>query len=400
MTVADVLAADAVSALDQARDPYPLYAWLREHAPVHEAEPGVFLLTRYADCRTVLTDARGYDAPGRDRSAGAKGPAAVLAGVMSGQRGERHRRMRGAVNAPWSAAARRIMAELPALCDDVLRPATDRLADGETVDLHEYAVALPVDTILLLLGLPLEDRDFVRTVVPAIFQVSGPAPGSREPGDPDAAMRQLVSYLRGHVQERIAAPRDDIISQLAASHRDHPELLDDTELTSILVGLMVAGFPQIAAGIETALVLLLRDERRRLSLREDPARFVDEVLRFDTPVQTPPFPRIPTRNVVLGDVEIPAGSVLWPLLGAANRDPAQFTAPDEFDPYRDPLTPLSFGGGIHHCLGARLACLEIGTVLRRLSDRNGTLVLAGEPSQRIGRLRGFTSVPVRLERGA
>lgn len=397
MIVENLQATDTIAALDRAPDPYPLYAWLRKHAPVHEAEPGVYLLSRYADCRAVLTDARSYDAPGQARSAAREGSAAVLAGVMSGQHGERHRRMRVAVTAPWSDAVRRTKSALPALCDDALRLIIARLADGETVDLHECAVALPVDTILLLLGLPLTDRDFVRTVVPAIFQVSGPAPGSREPGDPDSAMGQLVTYLRGHVQERTTSPRDDIISQLAAAHHEHPERLDDTELMSILVGLMVAGYPQIAAGIETALVLMLRSERHRVWLREDPPRFVDEVLRFDAPVQTPPFPRIPSRDVVIGGVDIPAGAVVWPLLGAANRDPAQFARPDEFDPYRDPLTPLSFGGGAHHCLGARLACLEIGMLLQRLTEHEGTLMLAAEPAQRIGRLRGFASVPVRLD---
>jgi cytochrome P450 len=187
------------------------------------------------------------------------------------------------------------------------------------------------------------------------------------------------------------------MSELVRAHTDCPEALPRDELVSILTGLMVAGYPQIAAGIETGIVLMMRHPETAVFL-DGPAgarMFVDEVLRYDAPVQFTPAPRIPTRAVVLSGVTIPAGAQVWPVLSAANRDPGVFRRPDEFRPGRDDAARhLSFGGGAHYCLGAELVHLEMSMVLRRLRRRLPDLAPAGPAVQRLGRLRGFTSVPV------
>jgi cytochrome P450 len=234
----------------------------------------------------------------------------------------------------------------------------------------------------------------VSKLVADIFPTSGPFPGQDRAGA--AAMRLLTDYLQGEVVRRRRAPGDDLMSELVRAHTDCPEALPHDELISVLTGLMVAGYPQIAAGIETGVVLMMRHPDRAVFL-DDPVRarlFVDEVLRYDAPVQFTPAPRIPTKAVVLSGVAIPAGAQVWPVLGAANRDPGVFSQPDEFRPGRDGSRHLSFGGGAHYCLGAELVYLEMSMLLRRLRHRLPDLAPAQPPCQRFGRLRGFTSVPV------
>jgi cytochrome P450 len=383
-----------------AGDPYPVYARLRESEPVYRCRSGAYLLTRYPDCRRVLTERELFLAPGAPRpSQGTAGHAApVLSRVMSSQNPPRHTRMRAAVARRFAEHVRRREPWLSSLCDHLLEPVIETLSHG-VADLTPVAEAFPRDTITHLLGLPRTDRELVTKLVADIFPTSGPLPGDEDDGA--AAMRRLTDYLQGEVARRRRTPGDDLTSELVRVHTARPEALPHDELVSILTGLTVAGFPQIAAGIETGIVLMIRHPEHAVFL-DDPARarlFVDELLRYDAPVQFTPAPRIPARTVVIGGVTIPAGARVWPVLGAANRDPAVYSRPDEFLPGRGGPRHLSFGGGAHFCLGAELVHLEIAMLLQRLRQRLPGLAQAQPPAQRYGRLRGFTSLPViRTER--
>ncbi|WP_328402075.1 cytochrome P450 [Streptomyces sp. NBC_00390] len=381
-------------------DPYPVYERLRATEPVYLCGTGSYLLTRYTDCQRVLTERECFLAPGAHRPFGGKADRAapVLSRVMSSQNPPRHTRMRTAVARRFVEHVRRQQTWLGGLCDQLLAPVVETLRHG-VADMTALAEAVPRDTIMHLLGLPPADRDLVSRLVADIFPTSGPLPGQGCGGA--EAMRQLTDYLQAEVVRRRRAPGDDLTSELVRAHTDCPQALPHDELVSILTGLMVAGYPQIAAGIETGIVLMMRHPERAVFL-DGPAgarMFVDEVLRYDAPVQFTPAPRIPTRAVVLSGVTVPAGAQVWPVLGAANRDPGMFPWPDEFRPGRDGARHLSFGGGAHHCLGAELVHLEMSMVLRRLRRRLPDLAPARQPVQRLGRLRGFTSVPVvRVER--
>ncbi|MGW7364539.1 cytochrome P450 [Streptomyces sp. NPDC054841] len=317
---------------------------------------------------------------------------------MSSQNPPRHTRMRTAVARRFVEHVRCQQPWFSRLCDQAIEPVVETLRNG-VADMTALAETIPRDTIMHLLGLPQGDRDLVSALVADIFPTSGPLPGQDRGGA--AAMRQLTDYLQAEVVRRRRTPGDDLMSELVRAHTDCPEALPHDELVSIVTGLMVAGYPQIAAGIETGIVLMMRHPARAVFL-DGPAgarMFVDEVLRYDAPVQFTPAPRIPAKAVVLSGVPIPAGAQVWPVLGAANRDPGVFSRPDEFRPGRDGTRHLSFGGGAHYCLGAELVYLEMSMVLRRLRQRLPDLAPAQPPVQRSGRLRGFTSVPVvRAER--
>jgi cytochrome P450 len=378
-----------------AGDPYPVYERLRETEPVYLSRNGSYLLTRYTDCQRVLVERECFRAPGGDGPSGrtVHHPTPVLSRVMSSQNPPRHTRMRTAVARRFVEHVRRQQPWLSKRCDQLLEPVVETLRNG-AADMTALAEAFPRDTIMHLLGLFPGDRDLVSKLVADIFPTSGPLPGQDRAGA--AAMRLLTDYLQGEVVRRRRAPGDDLMSELVRAHTDCPEALPHDELISVLTGLMVAGYPQIAAGIETGVVLMMRHPDRAVFL-DDPVRarlFVDEVLRYDAPVQFSPAPRIPTKAVVLSGVTIPAGAQVWPVLGAANRDPGVFSQPDEFRPGRDGSRHLSFGGGAHYCLGAELVYLEMSMLLRRLRHRLPDLAPAQPPCQRFGRLRGFTSVPV------
>ncbi|MFF4354647.1 cytochrome P450 [Streptomyces sp. NPDC001530] len=379
-----------------AGDPYPVYAWLRESEPVYRCRTGAYLLTRYTDCRRVLTERACFLAPGPLRpSAGTAGACApVLSRVMSAQNPPRHTRMRAAVARRFVEHVRGQQPWVSRLCDRLLDGVVERLRYG-VADMSPLAEAFARDTIMHVLGLPQGDRERLCALVSDIFPTSGPLPGQECDGA--VAMRQLTDYLHGQVARRRRAPGDDLMSELVEAHTACPEALPHEELVSILTGLTVAGYPQIAAGIETGIVLMIRHPKWAVFL-DDAAgarMFVEEVLRYDAPVQFTPAPRIPARTVVLSGVTIPAGAHLWPVLGAANRDPGVFTRPDAFWPGRGGARHLSFGGGAHYCLGAELVYLEMVMLLRRLRQRLPDLAQARPPAQRVGRLRGFTSVAVR-----
>lgn len=165
-----------------------------------------------------------------------------------------------------------------------------------------------------------------------------------------------------------------------------------------LVLLLVAGFETTTNLLGNGIMLLLDHPGYADRLREDPSEapaYVEEVLRIESPVQL--TERYTTRPCVIGGVELPADAELVLLLGAANRDPARFDAPDVFDPDRPGNAPLSFGAGAHYCLGAPLARLEAQIALPALLRRFPGLRLAGSPARRPRmNLRGWSSLPVTL----
>lgn len=380
-----------------AGDPYPVYEWLRQTEPVYRSRTGAYLLTRYADCRRILTEREDFLSPGSPGGSGAVA-APVLSRVMSSQNPPTHTRMRTAVSRRFVEYVRRQQPWLSRRCDRLLDPVVRTLRD-DVVDMSGLAETFPRDTIMHFLGLPSCDRELLQHFVSGIFPTSGPLPGRERDGA--AAMQQLTGYLRAEAACRRRTPGDDLMSELVRAQSEAPESLSHDELISILTGLVVAGYPQIAAGIETAIVLMIRHPQQAGHL-DDPVTarmFVDEVLRYDSPVQFTPAPRVPVRSVVLSGVPIPAGAQVWPVLGAANRDPSVYPRPDEFRPGRRGPRHLSFGGGAHYCLGAELVHVEMSLLLRRLHRRVPDLALARPPARRFGRLHGFTSVPVlRMER--
>ncbi len=310
-----------------------------------------------------------------------------------------HTRIRTLMSRAFTA--RRVASLEPAITrmtDDLLDAMADRGADGSPVEfMRDFAYLLPVTVICELIGIPESDRaDFrpIARAITAVFEFSS----LDELADADRATVQLQDYFTGLAEQRRREPQADLLSALVQVADSGDGRLSDAELTRNLTLLLVAGFETTTNLLGNGLQLILHDHALASAVRsgEVPvASFVEEVLRYDSPVQ------LATNRIgyetELGGVRIQPGDHVAPMLGAGNRDPRKFAAPDTFDPFRSEASPLSFGGGAHFCIGAALARLEATIAFPRLLARFPALTAVGEPTRRTGFvLRGFDMLPVLL----
>ncbi|MFC5155893.1 cytochrome P450, partial [Streptomyces amakusaensis] len=392
-----------------ATDPYPAYAWLREHAPVHRTElpSGVeaWLVTRYADARQALADQRLSKNPAHhDEPAHAKGKT----GIPGERKAELmthllnidppdHTRLRRLVSKAFTP---RTVAEFAPRVQEL----TDQLIDGflergEADLIHEFAFPLPIYAICDLLGVPREDQDDFRDWAGMMI---------RHGGGPRGGVARSVKKMRGYLVELIHRKRenlgDDLISGLIRAS-DHGEHLTENEAAAMAFILLFAGFETTVNLIGNGVYSLLRNpgERERLqaSLAAGETGLletgVEELLRHDGPVEVATW-RFATEDLVIGGERIAAGDPVLVVLAAADRDPDRFDEPDVLDLSRRDNQHLGYGHGIHYCLGAPLARLEgqtaIATLLRRLPD----LRLAADPADLRWRggliMRGLRTLPV------
>ncbi|GAA2915127.1 cytochrome P450 [Streptosporangium fragile] len=357
--------------LDFYQDPHPTYAWLREHRPVHPmqfAGVRVWLLTRYADVRAVFNDPRmsvnqetanaDFLAAGLDYGSGTEMVQALL--FKDPPDHTRIRALASKVFTPrriagWQDTVERISNQL-----------LDELDPHQKIELQDaYCYRLPIMVIGEVLGMPRDDHRKLRQWMDPLVGLS------RE--EALAGTKSMMNYVRDIITAKRTDPADDVISALIAA-RDGDQKLTEDELVGNVFGLVSAGFETTASLIGNALLALLDHPGQLRLLQEDPAlmdRAVEELLRYDGPTATTIF-RFPREDVRIGGSVIPAGEPILMALGAANRDPEVFSDPDTLDVRRDDNPHISFGRGIHHCLGAALARLEgkiaLRTLLRRYPD--------------------------------
>jgi cytochrome P450 len=388
-------------------NPYPTYARMREQAPVHHRknESGyemsycfryddVLELLRSADNHTVsIADeviAGILDQPGSPLYSLAR----IISSVLLTQDGEDHRRLRGLVGQAFTP--RRVEALRPrigSIIDDLLAKITPR---GEMDLLTDFAAPLPIIVIAELLGLPPEDRVQLREWSDRMATfIDGTI---REAGIPAAAVAadQMCAYMEEIIEQRRREPRDDLISALALAHEEADQLSDD-ELLGAIGLILAAGHETTTNLIGNGMLALLRHPDQLAALRREPELIetaVEELLRFDSPVQT--TSRVPTHEIAVRGVRIPAGREVGLYLGSANHDPEVFSDPAVLDITRDEGRHLSFGYGAHFCLGASLARLEGQLAILALVERLPGLRLAEQDlAWRSGIvLRGLTRLPL------
>ncbi|WP_225805478.1 cytochrome P450 [Streptomyces sp. NK15101] len=392
-----------------ASDPYPAYAWLREHAPVHRTTlpSGVeaWLVTRYADARQALADQRLSKNPAHhEESPHAKGKT----GIPGERKAELmthllnidppdHTRLRRLVSKAFTP--RRVAEFTPRV-----QELTDRLIDsfvakGSADLIHEFAFPLPIYAICDLLGVPAEDQDDFRDWAGMMI---------RHGGGPRGGVARSVKKMRGYLAELIhrkrEEPGDDLISGLIRAS-DHGEHLTENEAAAMAFILLFAGFETTVNLIGNGVYQLLRHPGQRARLQASLAAGetglletgVEELLRYDGPVEMATW-RYATRALTIGGQEIPAGDPVLVVLAAADRDPERFDAPDTLDLARRDNQHLGYGHGIHYCLGAPLARLEGQTALATLLTRLPDLRLAADPAELRWRggliMRGLRTLPV------
>ncbi|WFB09073.1 cytochrome P450 [Streptomyces sp. LX-29] len=392
-----------------ATDPYPAYAWLREHAPVHRTElpSGVeaWLVTRYADARQALADQRLSKNPVHHAEpAHAKGKT----GIPGERKAELmthllnidppdHTRLRRLVSKAFTP--RRVAEFAPRV-----QELTDGLIDGfagrgEADLIHEFAFPLPIYAICDLLGVPREDQEDFRDWAGMMI---------RHGKGPRGGVARSVKKMRGYLAELIHRKRnalgDDLISGLIRAS-DHGEHLTENEAAAMAFILLFAGFETTVNLIGNGTYALLRHPEQRARFEravaegdeELLATAVEELLRYDGPVEIATW-RFATEPLTLGGQRIAAGDPVLVVLAAADRDPERFRHPDTLDLSRGDNQHLGYGHGIHYCLGAPLARLEAQTALATLLRRLPDLRLAAEESDLRWRggliMRGLRTLPV------
>jgi cytochrome P450 len=381
-------------------DPYPLYAALHELGDVI-AQDGLVLVPGYDAANAVLrdpvfrvADAARYDEvmPGwRDH------PSMSAESILTLNPPE-HGRIRSLISHVFTQ--RRVAALEPAIADMTMRLLDDmaeRGDGGHVVEfMHDFAFLLPVTVICELMGIPETDREGFRPLARALVATLEPVSSADQWAAADVAAVQLNDYFTTLVSVRRGDPRDDLISALAGINDARDGRLSHSELLDNLVLLLVAGFETTANLLGNGLRILLGDQLFADDIRDGRvqiAAFVEEVLRYDSPVQMTSR-RAAAPASVGGRPVTPADEIIV-MLGASNRDPRRFTEPNRFNPARADGGPLSFGGGAHFCIGSALARLEAAVAFPQILARFPRIAAAGEPVRKDGLvLRGYESLPV------
>jgi len=337
-------------------DPHPVYRALRDREPLHRAEErGLWVLSRYADVRAAILDPETYSSAQGVIPSGFVPEKPIL--ISSDP--PYQTRLRKAVQ---RALTPRRVSELEPRIRAYARRLLAGLPRGEELDLVTgFTQPLPMYVMSELLGVPMEDRPTFRRWAHAVVHTNV---GSSEAIA--TAQHELYAYFARVVAERRAKPRADLVSLLLSPTPDGERLSED-EILGFCFLLLLAGIETTTAALGNAASLFdrHRDERKRLI--EDRARIpaaVEEVLRFDSPVQG--LSRTLSRDVELHGRRIRAGERVHLLFAAANRDERCFALPERFELGRDPNPHLAFGFGVHFCLGASLARLELAIGLEEL----------------------------------
>lgn len=356
-------------------NPYPYYDRMREVAPIFpsQLEDDAFILTRFADCESVLRDPRWSSNPmHRPLPPGEidvrTGMAATGANILLFIDPPDHTRLRKLVSKAFTPrTVEKLRPRVQQIVDEILDEAAER---GGLDVVSDLGYIVPVTVICEMIGVPVEDRDLFG---PWSSDASRLLDGVL---DEETTMRglsgamQIINYLNGMIEDHRAHPRDDLLSALIAAEEEGDRLTEDELRTNLLL-LFVAGHETTMNLIGNGMNALLHNPDQLEQLRSDPTLItsaVEELLRFDGPVHV--TARTATVDgLVVGDHTFAKGDTVVTLISAANRDPQRFEHADRLDITRNDSHHLAFSYGIHYCLGAALARLEgqvtIGSLVAR-----------------------------------
>ena len=370
-------------------NPYRQYRRLREKAPVHQSPIGPWSLLGYEECARLIRDP---SLSVEDRNA-TVGPRDIL--NMDPPDHTRIRRLLSKAFTP------RRIEELVDTTQSLVDTMLDGIEDRGRLDvIPDLAFPLPFAVISRMLGMPEDDSESVRDWSHTLVQVLEPILAPEELAKVMIAGENLRGRVTEVIEEKRKKPADDLLSALIAVEEQGDRLSEEELLDQVML-LYIAGHETTVNLIGNGMLALLRNPEQLNKLVKTPQLIdngIDELLRFDSPVQF-------TRRVALADIEIDgnsvaAGSMIFAMLGSANHDPEHFGPnADELDLARlEAPHHLSFGGGIHHCLGAVLARMEGRIGIGSLVQRFPNMELTDEPAKWNQRLvlRGLDSLPVSI----
>ncbi len=379
-------------------DPYPQLAELRKVGkPIWHEELGIFLAATHADSNAVL----------RNRSLGRifkpKEPSDqwdtfnwLHADSILDSEPPKHTRLRSLVMKAFNPKKIESMRpDVERITQSLLDGIERKLAETGQFDvIADFAEPLPVKVIASMLGFPDEDEHLLRPWSQAIVKMYEVSPSDEDKRQAQQASAEFADYVHALMVERKKNSGPDLITDLALVEEDG-EKLNAHELIATCVLLLNAGHEASVNGFGNGFVAALKNEAQMSLIRQSPdqhaATAIDEFLRFDAPLHL--FERTATQDTEIGGVEIAQGQKIAALLGSANRDEAVFENADLLDLTRDPNPHIGFGAGIHFCIGAPLARMEMTTSLPMLMKAYPEIELASEPRRRpTFVLRGYESV--------
>lgn len=383
---------------DVISNPYPHLAELRKiNQPIWHPELNVFLAATHKDANEVLRNkALGRIYTDRLPESDWQVFNWLHSDSILDSEPPKHTRLRGLVLKAFNRN------RIEGMREDVLR-LTNTLLDeienrgGEFDVIADYAEPLPVKVIALLLGFPAADEHLLRPWSQAIVKMYEVNPPLEHQKQAQKAATEFADYVHGLMESRKKHPQNDLITELTQVHEEG-ERLSTHELIATCVLLLNAGHEASVNGFGNGMVALLEHQEQRNLLFREPDKYcetaIEEFLRFDSPLQY--FERTATSDLEISGVPIKTGQKIVSLLGSANRDETVFANSDSFDISRQPNPHIGFGAGIHFCIGAPLARLEMSVSLPALVKRFPNLQLAASPERRpTFSLRGYERVLVK-----
>lgn len=385
-------------------DPYPAFAAARAQAPVqwHEGLQ-LWLAFTHAEANAVLRDRR-LGRIWRDKVPAERFGSFNLIhrNAILEMEPPEHTRLRRLISSAFARGhVERLRPWVERLARELVDGLVERSGGSEPVDvLSGMAEQLPVDVIAELLGVPQADRPLLRPWSNAIVKMYEYGRTTAIEEGAERAAAEFVAYLRELTAQRRRVPGDDLLSHLVHMRDTEGDRLTEDELVTTCILLLNAGHEATVNVSGNGLLALLEHPDQLQRLRDDPALLptaIEELMRFDSPLQL--FERTATEDVGIGGVTVPAGQKIAALLGSANRDRAVFAEPDVLDVGRADNPHISFGAGVHFCIGAPLARVELQASFGALLGRTARLEL-GRPAQRRPEfvIRGLRELPVVLTR--
>lgn len=392
---------DAVSFVDPEfiADPYPGLAQLRSQGkPVWSEELGVFLAATHKDANQVLrTRTLGRIFNPKHPEDHWKTFNYLHADSILDSEPPKHTRLRSLVTKAFNPKKiDSLRPTVTTIVDSLLDDLEEAFSTGKADLIHDFAEPLPVKVIASLLGFPPKDEHLLRPWSQAIVKMYEVSPSDSDQAEAKKAADEFASYVENLMLERKENPGTDLISDLAKVE-DGGDRLSTTELIATCVLLLNAGHEASVNGLGNGMVAALQRPDQMALLRSTPWEVtpsaIEEFLRFDSPLHL--FERTATSDTEVGGVMVKQGQKIAALIGSANRDETVFDNHDQMDVTRDPNPHIGFGAGIHFCIGAPLARMEMSVALPKLMERFPTIDLAGEPTSRgTFVLRGWANVPL------
>ena len=383
-------------------DPYPVFAARRaEHQIAWDDGLGMWLAFGYAEANAVLRH-RGLGRIWADRVPleDFESFNLIHRNALLEMEPPEHPRLRRLIAAAFARGhVERLRPWVEDLAARLVGGLLEAASGGNVVDLvPSYADELPVAVIAELLGVPEADRPLLRPWSNAIVKMYEYDRPAAVESTAEVAAAEFVAYLRELAAQRRTKPVDDLISHLVSVRDADGDQLTEDELVTTCILLLNAGHEATVNVTCNGILALLRNPDELARLRADPTLIptaVEELMRYDSPLQL--FERTAVRDVEIGDVTVRQGQKVAALLGSANRDPAVFPDADRLDLGRTENPHISFGAGIHFCIGAPLARVELQASFAALLAGTATIELAGEPLRRPEFvIRGLAELPVTL----